>query len=74
MSEIFKEFAVIGDAVSKEDGVVHLLASLPESYNVSMTAFEAQSEKSQNGSLLLEAAEPGVKAQRKGHYTLGRWS
>ena len=42
MSEIFEGLAVIGDAVSEEDRVVHLLASLPESYNVLMTALEAQ--------------------------------
>ena len=44
MSEIFEGLAVIGDAVSEEDRVVHLLASLPESYNVLVTALEAQSE------------------------------
>ena len=44
MSEISEGLAVIGDAVSKEDRVVHLLASLPESYNVLVTALEAQSE------------------------------
>lgn len=33
MTEVFEELAVIGDAVSEEDRVVHLLASLPESYN-----------------------------------------
>ena len=31
MTEVFEELAVIGDAVSEEDRVVHLLASLPES-------------------------------------------
>ena len=44
MSEIFKALAAIGDAVSEEDRVVHLLASLPDSYNVLVTALEAQSE------------------------------
>ena len=42
MSEIFEGLAIIGDAVFKEDRVVHLLASLPESYNVLVTALEAQ--------------------------------
>ena len=45
MSEIFEWLAVIGDTVSEEDRVVHLLASLPELYNVLVTALEAQSEK-----------------------------
>ncbi len=44
MTEIFEALAVIGDAVSEEDRVVHLLASLPESFNVLVTALEAQSE------------------------------
>ena len=44
MSEIFQELAVISDAISEEDKVVHLLASLPDSYNVLVTALEAQSE------------------------------
>ena len=43
MTEIFEELAVIGDPV-KEDRVVHLLASLPESYNMLVTALEANSE------------------------------
>ena len=32
---------MIGDPISAEDRVVHLLASLPESYNVLFTALEA---------------------------------
>ena len=44
MSEIFEGLAIIGDAVSEEYRVVHLLASLPESYNVLVTVLEAQSE------------------------------
>ena len=41
---IFEAPAVISDAVTEEDRVVHLLASLPESYNALVTALEAQSE------------------------------
>ena len=44
MTEIFEELAVIGDPVKEEDRVVHLLASLPESYNMLVTALEANSE------------------------------
>ena len=54
MSEIFEGLAVIGDAVSEEDRVVHLLASLPESYNVLVTALEAQSEKIPKWELVTE--------------------
>ena len=41
MTEIFEALAVIGDPVSEEDRVVHLLASLPESFNMLITALEA---------------------------------
>ena len=41
MTEIFDGLSVIGDPISDEDRVVHLLASLPESYNVLVTALEA---------------------------------
>ena len=41
MTESFDELSVVGDPISKEDRVVHLLASLPESYSMLVTAFEA---------------------------------
>ena len=44
MSEIFEGLAIISDTVSEEDRVVYLLAGLPESYNVLVTALEAQSK------------------------------
>ena len=44
MSKIFGALVAIGDAVSEEDRVVHVLASLPDSCNVLVTALEAQSE------------------------------
>jgi len=40
MTEIFSELAVIGAPVEDEDKVVTLLASLPDSYNVLVTALE----------------------------------
>jgi len=40
MTEIFDGLSVVGDPISDEDCVVHLLASLPESYNVLVTALE----------------------------------
>lgn len=39
--ELFGELAVIGAALSEEDKVIALLASLPDSYNVLVTALEA---------------------------------
>ena len=41
MTEIFRELAVIAEPVSEEDQVVHLLASLPDSYDVLVTAMES---------------------------------
>ena len=44
MTELFETLAVVGDTVSDEDRVVYLLASLPESFNMLVTALEASSE------------------------------
>ena len=44
MTELFDFLSVAGETVSEEDRVVYLLASLPESYNVLVTAFEANEE------------------------------
>lgn len=38
MTEIFKELSVVGDSLSEEDHVVHLLANLPESFSMLVTA------------------------------------
>lgn len=43
MTKIFEELAAIGDAVAN-NRVIHLLASLPDSYNVLVTALKAHSE------------------------------
>ena len=42
MTEIFRELAVVAEPVSEEDQVVHLLASLPESYDVLWRAGQTQ--------------------------------
>ena len=44
MTEMFESLSVIDDPASEEDLVVYLLASLPESYNMLVTAFEANPE------------------------------
>ena len=41
MTEVCDELTAIGEVVSEEDRVVYLLASLPESFNVLVTALEA---------------------------------
>jgi DNA-directed RNA polymerase subunit N (RpoN/RPB10) len=40
--ELFDELAIIGEALDDEDKVIHLLASLPNDYNIIVTAMEAQ--------------------------------
>ncbi len=44
LTEIFEELAVVGNPIEEEDKVVHLLASLPESYSTLVTALEANPE------------------------------
>ena len=44
MIEVFEELAVIGDPIEEEDKVVQILTSLPESYSMLVTAFEASAE------------------------------
>ena len=41
LTEIFDELAIIGDPLNDESKVVHVLASLPESYDMLVTALEA---------------------------------
>jgi hypothetical protein len=43
MIELFNELAVIGEVINENDRVVYMLASLPESYDVLVTALEAVS-------------------------------
>ena len=44
MTEVFGELAVVAEPISEEDKVVHLLASLPPSYDILVTALENGSE------------------------------
>ena len=41
LTEIFEELSIIGDPLDEENQVVHLLASLPGSYDMLVTALEA---------------------------------
>ena len=41
MTEIFDGLAVVDDPIQEEDRVIHLLASLPDSYDMLVTAVEA---------------------------------
>ena len=44
MVEVFDELAVIGEAIDEEDRVVQILASLPDTYSMLVTALEANAE------------------------------
>ena len=44
LTEIFDELAIIGDPLDDESKVVHLLASLPDAYDILVTALEASAE------------------------------
>ncbi len=54
MIEVYEELAVIEEAVQEEDRVVQLIASLPYSYNVLVTALEPQSESIPKWELVTE--------------------
>ena len=43
-TETFDELSVIGNSLNEKDRVVHLLASLPESYDMLVTALEASQD------------------------------
>ena len=44
LTEIFNKLSIIGDSIDDEDRVVYLLASLPDSYEMLVTALEANTE------------------------------
>ena len=44
MTEVFEELAIVGDPIKDEDCVVHLLASLPPSFDALATALEASED------------------------------
>ena len=44
LTETFNDLSVVGDVITDEDRVVHLLASLPDTYSVLVTALEASAE------------------------------
>ena len=44
MTELLDSLAVEGEDVSEEDRVVYLVVSLPESYNILVTALEANED------------------------------
>ena len=65
MTEVFEALAVIDDAVSEEDQVVYLLASLPASYEMLVTALEAQSEAVPKWELVTERLRHEEQKQKE---------
>ena len=54
MSEIFRELAVIGEAVPETKRVSHLLASLPDSFDTLVTALQGQSDEAPKWDVVTE--------------------
>ena len=44
MTEIFEELCIIGDIIEEEDQVIYLLASQSDSFNMLVTALEANAK------------------------------
>lgn len=64
MIEIFDSLAAVGDPVKEEDRVVHLLASLPDSYGMLVTALEANAEVPKMEIVTERVSARGEQAQR----------
>lgn len=75
LTELFEALAVIGDPVTEEDKVVHLLASLPDSFDMLVTALEANSDavpSLDNVTERLLHEERKMKEKGTGHVDNGR--
>ena len=79
MTEIFNELAIIGDNISDEDRVVYLLASLPESFDVLVTALEANATVPEMETIMerllheerkLKEKDPSITTESEGAMTL----
>ena len=79
MTEIFNELAIIGDNISDEDRVVYLLASLPESFDVLVTALEANATVPEMETVMerllheerkLKEKDPSITTESEGAMTL----
>ena len=67
ITEIFNELAVLGDNISDEDRVVYLLASLPDSYNMLVTALEANAGVPEMDSVIERLLHEERKMNEKSH-------
>ena len=67
ITEIFDGLAVLGDDISNEDRVVYLLASLPESYDMLVTALEANATVPEMESVIERLLHEERKMNEKSH-------
>ena len=65
MMEVFEGLSVVGDLISDEDRVVHLLASLPDSYGMLVTAYRNGLSKLSEERNTKERVRSGIVARRK---------
>ena len=66
LTETFDELSIIGDPLDEENQVVHLLASLPESYDMLVTALEASPEVPELEIVTERLLHEGNQAERQG--------
>ena len=66
MTEVFEELAIVGDRIKEEDRVVHLLASLPPSFDVLVTALEASEDVPKMEMVTERLLREEIKLKEKG--------
>ena len=65
LTEIFNEMSVVGDNINDEDRVVYLLASLPDSYEMLVTALETNTEVPNMETVMSDYCTKSGKERRK---------
>ena len=66
MTEVFEEPSIVGDPIKEEDRVVHLLASLPPSFDVLVTALEASEDVPKMEMVTERLLREEIKLKEKG--------
>ena len=69
LTEIFDELSIIGDPLDEENQVVHLLANLPEFYDMLVIGLEASPEVSKLEIVIEKSSTIEVKAMTSKHQT-----
>ena len=66
MTEVFEELAILDDPIKEEDRLVHLLASLPPSFDVLVTALEASEDVPKMEMVTERLLREEIKLKEKG--------